>query len=103
MDFVAGGKKRIDEYDGYDGELYAIYILHNYQKQGIGKALVNAFANDLSKKGFESMIVRVLEQNPARYFYESLGGKFIGREMTKIGKQRLETLVYGWEDLSVYL
>ncbi|WAA13165.1 GNAT family N-acetyltransferase [Fervidibacillus halotolerans] len=101
--FISGGKKRLEQYEGYDGELYAIYLLQQYQKRGIGKELVNMLAKDFLKMGFKGMIVLVLEENPSKYFYESLGGVRIGKEITMIGKQRLHSFVYGWKNLSVLL
>src|SRR5699024_3828292 len=53
--FSTGGKEREGKYDGYDGELYAIYIFEEYQGKGIGKKLVQPVADELIKAGFRSM------------------------------------------------
>ncbi|MGK7937920.1 MAG: N-acetyltransferase family protein, partial [Xenococcaceae cyanobacterium] len=62
--FADGGLARNGD-SIYQGELYAIYILEAYQRQGIGKNLVKTMAEKLSQSGLNSMLVWVLEDNPA--------------------------------------
>ena len=38
--------------------------------------------------------------NPARAFYERLGGRQIGAKQSDIGGVTLEEVAYGWEDLA---
>lgn len=57
--FASGGKSRSPEYP-YDGELYAIYLLKEYQQQGIGRKLIQSIVNELQSGGYQSMIVWVL-------------------------------------------
>ncbi|ALX48887.1 GNAT family N-acetyltransferase [Lentibacillus amyloliquefaciens] len=99
--FSTGGKEREEKYGGYDGELYAIYILEEYQGKGIGKKLVKPVADELSKAGFNSMLVWVLEENDAKYFYEKLGGKYIDTADITIDGAELKEMAYGWPDLNV--
>lgn len=98
--FSTGGKEREGKYDVYDGELYAIYILAEYQGKDIGKKLVKPVANELRKAGFNSMLVWVLEDNDAKYFYEKLGGKKIDTSDITIAGANLKEMAYGWEDLT---
>ena len=100
--FSTAGPNRNSQYK-FDGELYAIYILKNYQGQGFGRALVTAVARWLDSKGFHSMMLWVLKENPAKYFYEALGGKFITTEKVEIGKSFLDELSYGWNNFSCLL
>lgn len=99
--FAIGGPERSGEYVGYDGELYAIYIHESAQQSGGGRQLVGAVAADLLERGFEKMVISVLEDNPARGFYERLGGHKIGKEETAIGNSVHVELVYGFDDLKV--
>src|SRR5215813_10558853 len=71
--FASGGKSR-ETIEGYDSELYAIYLLQQKQKQGAGRFLVRNLAEALRGDGFSSLIVWVLAKNPAVGFYTSLGG-----------------------------
>lgn len=97
--FSTGGKKRTKGFEDYDGELYAIYILDNYQGKGIGKALLKQIIIELQENKLNSMIVLVLEQNSSKNFYEHMGGSKIGSINTKIADKELTENIYGWESL----
>jgi len=97
--FSSGGIERSGKYNGYEGELYAIYILKEYQGNGIGKALVQPVVKEITELGLNSMLVLVLEDNISRLFYESLGGKKIDTVEVEISGKKLSELVYGWEDI----
>jgi ribosomal protein S18 acetylase RimI-like enzyme len=81
---------------GFDGELYAIYVLKAHQSQGHGKALVAAVAEDLRARRFESLLIWVLKDNPSRGFYEALGGQPVAETEVEIGGERLKEIGYGW-------
>ena len=97
--FSSGGIERSGNYNGYEGELYAIYILKKYQGNGIGKALVKPIIEEITELGLHSMLVLVLKDNISRIFYESLGGKKIDTVEVEISDKKLSELVYGWEDI----
>ncbi|GAE36213.1 GNAT family N-acetyltransferase [Halalkalibacter akibai] len=97
--FSSGGKERSGKYKGFDGELYAIYILKKYQGKGIGKALVQPIINEITGMGLNSMLVLVLKDNSSRLFYEALGGKKLDEVEIKIAGKRLSEYVYGWRDV----
>ena len=97
--FSSGGKERSGKYNELNGELYAIYILKEYQGQGIGKALVKPILDEIKGMGLNSMLVLVLEDNISRLFYEALGGKKIDTIEVRIAGKKLSELVYGWEDI----
>ncbi len=97
--FSKGGKERSCKYKGYEGEIYAIYILQEYQRKGIGTALVKPIIKDIIEVGINSMLVLVLEDNNSCKFYESLGGRKIDTVEVEIGGKKLPELVYGWEDI----
>ena len=84
----------------FGGELYAIYVLQNAQRMGIGRRLVLAVANDLVARGFSSMLVWVLEENPSRRFYEGLRGTELESKDITIGGKTLKETGYGWKDLN---
>jgi GNAT superfamily N-acetyltransferase len=83
----------------YTGELYAIYLIQQYQGRGVGRELTRAAAQRLSEQGHQGMLVWVLEQNPSRRFYEALGGQFVERKTIEIGGVDLIEVAYGWRDL----
>ena len=84
----------------YAGELYAIYLLPEHQRRGIGLALTVAAAKNLIESGMSSMLLWVLAGNwPARRFYEALGGEYISEQQITIGNVPLPEVAYGWKDL----
>ena len=98
--FAGGGPER-DGDSIYRGELYAIYLLQEYQRGGVGRRLACAVARGLLAVGFDSMLLWVLEENhPARRFYESLGGRQVGRKTIEIGGADLVEVSYGWRDIT---
>lgn len=93
-------KERTGKFMGYDGELSSIYLLKDYQGQGIGKKLLNPVVESLKRKGINSMLVLVLEDNPSRYFYEAVGGQKLDTVELEICGKKLKEIVYGWDKLS---
>ena len=97
--FASGGRERAGE-DGYEGELYAIYILDEAQGRGHGRGLVRAVAGGLRELGLRDVIVWVLRDNqPARRFYERLGGVYVRAQPITIGSSLLQEVSYGWKSL----
>ncbi len=85
---------------GFDGELFSIYILQFSHKRGIGRSLVNQVVKEMQEAGGNSMMVWVLKDNPARGFYERLGGEYLKEKYIEIGGDPLLEAAYGWRDLS---
>ena len=84
----------------YQGELYAIYIIEEYQRMGLGRRLFASVSRRLLADGFNSMLLWVLEDNhPAIRFYESLGGERVGRKTVTIGGADLVEVSYGWREI----
>lgn len=97
--FVSGGPARMDDM-AYAGELYAIYLPEQYQRQGIGRRLVTKLCAWLLSQGLASMYTWVLEENPSRRFYESLGGIELRRQTIAIGGLDVVEVAYGWNDIA---
>ncbi len=98
LGFCSAGPGR-DPIPGYTAELYAIYLLQPAQGRGIGRQLVRAAANHLTTRDFQSMFVWVLRDNPARYFYQALGAKYLQEKPITIAAQELIESAYGWDDI----
>ena len=94
--FASGGRERAGE-TGFEGELYAIYIVAGSQRKGHGRELVRAMVAALHEMGLRDMIVWVLRDNaPARGFYERLGGIYVRSQPITIGPTTLEEVSYSW-------
>jgi GNAT superfamily N-acetyltransferase len=98
--FASGGTERTGN-AVYQGELTAIYILDSYQKQGIGKRLVQLVAENLCQKGINSMLIWVLLDNPACQFYAALGGQKVDEKEIEIGGIKLIEVAYSWTDTAI--
>ena len=95
--FTMGGVGR--ESGPFQGELYSIYILAPWQRQGIGSRLIQALAHELHHRGINSMLAWVLEANPAKAFYEQHGGHYLRERMEPLGRESYREIAYGWTDL----
>jgi L-amino acid N-acyltransferase YncA len=95
--FAVGGPNHLRDHL-YAGELQAIYLDPACERQHIGTHLVRAVATRLAERGMPSMIVWVLAANPARRFYEALGGGSAGRRQLQLGGVWLDAVAYGWPD-----
>ncbi len=100
--FATGGPNRALN-TGYNGELYAIYIHREYQGKGVGKRLVLNMAEWLLRHKYTSMLVWVLEKNPAKYFYEAMGGIYVSKKKLDIGGALVDEISYGWPSLAELL
>ena len=94
--FACGGRER-SGHAAFDSELYAIYLLRSYQKLGVGKELFEAVSQRLAAQGFKSMIVWVLDTNPARGFYETMGGRREGERDERFGDLLFHEVAYGFD------
>ncbi len=100
--FAAGGAERSGKYH-YQGEVYAIYLLEEYQRQSIGRRLIESVASRLAQVGMNSMLIWVLTENPARRFYEALGGSAAAVQLVVIGGTSYEETGYGWANINALL
>ena len=96
--FADFGEAR-EDMDGYEGELYAIYLLPEFQRKGIGERLFNLGVGFLKGGGKDSMYLLALAVSPYRSFYEKMGGQIVGRKQVEIEGRLYDELVYGWADL----
>lgn len=96
--FADCGKPR-EIIEDYEGELYAIYLLPEFQRQGVGERLFNLVVESFVKEGRCSMYLYALEASPYRSFYEKMGGRVAGRKRIEIEGIPFDELVYGWDRL----
>jgi GNAT superfamily N-acetyltransferase len=95
--FVSCGPTRSVE-STYPGELFSIYILGDFRGRGIGRQLMQQCAGHLRALGIGRYHLWVLEANPARRFYEAMGGAIIpgwSKELV-IGGTAVTEVAYGW-------
>jgi GNAT superfamily N-acetyltransferase len=95
--FASGGPERSGD-PVYTGEVYAIYLLERWQGQGIGRQLTITLVRQLIQRGFTSLLIWVLADNPSRRFYEALGGQPVRDRLEMTGGIELTDVAYGWLD-----
>jgi GNAT superfamily N-acetyltransferase len=100
--FTGGGASLSPELP-FSGELGFIYLLKEYQRQGIGRRLVLTVADRLKQMGHKSMLLWVFNANPSRVFYEALGGKVVGEKIVDRYGGHLPETAYGWEDIDTLI
>ena len=83
----------------YDGEVYTLYVVPDHQGAGHGRRLLGALLSALWAAGCRSALVWVLAGNPARFFYEAMGGTLIATREEPFHGVVLSECAYGWPDL----
>jgi GNAT superfamily N-acetyltransferase len=96
--FANGGPVRSEDLET-DGELYAIYLYEESQRQGIGSALLSETACDLARGGFSSLGLWVLERNSSRLFYEARGAERIAEKTLTRDGIILKEIGYRWRSI----
>ncbi len=100
--FVAGGPERTGD-EIYKGELYAMYLLKEYQRRGIGKQLFVSAIKELLQSDIHSVLLFVLKESPYRRFYDTQGGNIITEKERRIGDRNYNVVAYGWRDINLLL
>ncbi len=94
--FANAGAQRTN-LEEFDGELNALYLLPKMQRRGIGRWLFEWVNQELRKRDLGSFVAWVLAENPARAFYEAMGGYVVGSQTVTIGGKDLQEVAYGWQ------
>jgi len=84
----------------HDVELYAIYVICSYQRQGVGRMLFSRAVDAILRQGKNSLFVRVFESNPYRAFYANLCGEVSDAESIELGSEHINSIMYSWNGLS---
>jgi len=81
------------------GEVYMLYVDLDHQSRGIGRALMTRAFAGLANRGHKQVLVWVLEANPARFFYEAMGGRIVARRQERFAGANVAEVAYGWDDV----
>lgn len=84
---------------GAAGEIYTLYVLPDFQGLGIGKRLLAALFKTLVDRGQDSALIWVLSQNPARFFYQAMGGTQVAVRAKPFHDAHLDELAFLWPNL----
>ena len=96
----AAGTALAETKHGFDAELSAIYLVREWQRQGLGRRLAGTIAAERAAHGARGMIVWVLAGSAgARRFCESLGAELVVEQPFEWDGVPLVEAGYGWRDL----
>lgn len=96
------GQHSADELAPYESELVALHVGKRFQGKGIGRRLFAAVSEELAAHGRRSLFLWMLADNPARGFYEKLGGKYVGEKAWQNNAYfgtKISEVAYGWLDI----
>lgn len=81
----------------FDGEIYEIYLLPEYQGIGLGTHLFIAARSELARRGLKGTVVWALEENlPALSFYKNAGGNEIAEGKENFDGKDLQKVAFSW-------
>ncbi len=85
------------------GEIFTLYVTPDWQGRGIGRLLLEGLLVRLHGSGLSEAVLWVLSDNPARFFYEGLGGRRVAERKERFAGVELDEAAYVWCDLGAWL
>ena len=68
----------IRPYEDYKQEIGLLYLLRDYQRNGIGRELFNLASNGIKENGYDEFFIACNKYNTkAQEFYKKMGGEVI--------------------------
>jgi GNAT superfamily N-acetyltransferase len=86
---------------GYDAEIYTLYVDPLLTGRGIGRALLSGAFAALVERGHTRCVIWAHAKNPARFFYEAMGGKLIAERTTSMAGSPVPEIAFGWPKLAL--
>jgi GNAT superfamily N-acetyltransferase len=94
--YVTLGPNRVSTLP-FDGEIYEIYLLPEYQGLGFGAKLFSAARHELQALGMNGLVVWALEDNlGANNFYLNAGGRDVAEGSETFDGASLKKIAYAW-------
>jgi ribosomal protein S18 acetylase RimI-like enzyme len=79
------------------GAVYTLYVRTSHQGHGLGRRLVQVVAADLARRGMTVLQIGCLAANePARRFYEAIGGHLVAERLFDEDGVMLPEVIYEW-------
>lgn len=85
------------------GEVYTLYVEPDFQNLGLGRRLLDALFRQLRADGCDVAVLWMLASNPTRFFYEGMGGTFVGQRTDTMAGQDVEEIAFVWRNLAAPL
>jgi GNAT superfamily N-acetyltransferase len=82
----------------FEGEIYELYLLPQYQGLGLGTRLFNAAREKLKSHGLNGLVVWALEDNiGAVSFYHGCGGRDFAEGVEVFDGQAIRKIAFVWQ------
>jgi L-amino acid N-acyltransferase YncA len=85
----------------FDAEVYTLYVDPMYYGFGTGRALLCGSFAVMRDRGYESCIIWAHAKNPARFFYEKLGGRLSAERTVRMMGDAVPETGFGWRRLAI--
>lgn len=85
------------------GEVFTLYVASDWQNRGVGQRLMFGLFKALIARDLSDSVIWVLSGNPARFFYEAMGGQRLAERKERFAGTLLDETAYGWPDLHAWL
>jgi GNAT superfamily N-acetyltransferase len=80
-----------------EAKLWGLYVDADCKGEGTGRRLMSVASAELLGRGYRKMSVHVLVTNPARTFYERLGGRYVQDREVEIDGERYVDAEYEFD------
>ena len=94
--FGSCGPNRLKGFEA-TSEIYTLYVAPVHQGDGYGRALVERMLKELGGRGHKSVIVWVLRENPARFFYEAMGARRVAERIERLCGADIAQTAFRWD------
>lgn len=85
------------------GEVKKLYVTRAFARQGIGRQLLCEMARRLRALGYPGVgLGVVIDNHPARAFYEAMGGRMIASYTDPGPTWRSDNVLYAWHDFTAF-
>jgi GNAT superfamily N-acetyltransferase len=85
----------------YDAEIYTLYVDPLMTGRGVGRVLLAGAFAALAERGHTRCVIWAHAGNPARFFYEALGGKPVAERTTSMMGVPVPEIAFGWGRLAL--
>jgi GNAT superfamily N-acetyltransferase len=96
---VGFASSRPVRHDWGQGEIETLYVLDDWRERGLGRQLMRASAQYLAGLGCGSAFLWVLADNPARWFYQHLGGRQVAESTVRVGGEAVPQRAFLWDPI----
>jgi len=84
---------------GFDSEIYTLYVHPLTTGEGVGRTLLAGGFDALARRGHAGCIIWAHAKNPARFFYEAMGGKLVAERDARLMGMQVPEAAFGWPAL----